>query len=74
MNQYPTLYQIVRQKSATIATVLGSVPLNVSFRRALADANLMLWHNLVACLFHVQLSAEKDSFKWNLNTAGHFTV
>jgi hypothetical protein len=53
MSQYPTLYQIVRHKSATMATVLDSMPLNVSFRRALVGPNLISWHNLVARLIHV---------------------
>jgi hypothetical protein len=35
VTQYPTLYQIVRQKSATVATVFGTIPLNFSFCRAL---------------------------------------
>lgn len=30
--QYPTLSSIVRQKQATVAQVLGSKPLNVSFK------------------------------------------
>jgi hypothetical protein len=75
MTQYPSLYQIVRQKSATVATVFGRVPLNVSFRRALVGPNLILWHNLVARLIHIRLNtAEKDIFKWNLNSSGQFTV
>jgi hypothetical protein len=47
MVQYPSLYQIVRRKIATIANVFTSVPLNVSFRRALVGHYLVLWHNLV---------------------------
>jgi hypothetical protein len=43
MSQYPSLYQIVKRKSSTFGTVLGSVPLNVSFRRALVGPNLILW-------------------------------
>jgi hypothetical protein len=42
MTHYPTLYQIVRQRSATVATVLGTIPLNVSFRKALIGPNLIL--------------------------------
>ena len=34
-DQYPTLYNIVRQKHATVVDVIASDPLNVSFRRAL---------------------------------------
>jgi hypothetical protein len=31
MTQYPSLYNIVRKKSATVASVFETVPLNVSF-------------------------------------------
>nr|ABA94402.1 retrotransposon protein, putative, unclassified [Oryza sativa Japonica Group] len=34
-DKYPSLYSIVRRKSSTIANVMSSVPLNVSFRRSL---------------------------------------
>ena len=74
MEQYPTLYNIVRKKSATVATVFERVPLNVSFRRALVGQNLILWHNLVARLVHIHLSDEKDFFRWNLTLSGEFTV
>lgn len=60
MSQYPSLYQIVRQRSSTVATVFGSVPLSVSFCRALVRPNLILWHNLVARIMHVHLRAEND--------------
>jgi hypothetical protein len=53
MAQYPTLYHIVGQKNAMVATAFSTVPLNVSFRRALVGSNLSLWHNLVARLIHV---------------------
>ena len=74
MLQYPTLYQIVRQKSATVATVLDRAPLNVSFRRALVGQNLVLWYNLVARLIHIRLCTDKDVFNWNLTSSGQFTV
>lgn len=54
--------------------VFGSVPLNVSFRRALVRPNVILWNNLVASLIHVQLRAENDIFKWNLNYSRCFAV
>jgi hypothetical protein len=74
MIRYPTLYHIVRHKSATVATVLATIPLNVSFRRALVGQNLTLWYNLVASILHVQLSADRDIFKWNLTNSGQFTI
>lgn len=34
-DKYPSLYTIVQRKCSSIASVMSSVPLNVSFRRAL---------------------------------------
>jgi hypothetical protein len=45
--QYPNLYNIVRNKSATVVNIFSTIPLNISFRRSLVDANLQSWHNLV---------------------------
>jgi hypothetical protein len=36
---YPTLFRIVRHNDDTVVNVLGSVPLNVSFRRGLVNVN-----------------------------------
>jgi hypothetical protein len=60
MFQYPSLYQIVQHKSATVAKVFSSVPLNVAFRRALVGHNLVVWHNLVQRLVNARLNTEKD--------------
>jgi hypothetical protein len=40
--QYPSLYNIVRRKSDTVAKVLSGVPLNVSFQRQLTGNNLVV--------------------------------
>ena len=37
--QYPSIYNIARQPHASVASVLSSEPLNISFRRALMDEN-----------------------------------
>lgn len=39
--QYPSLYNIVRRKNTSAAMVMNSVPLNVSFHRALVGNNLV---------------------------------
>ena len=36
-DKYPSLYAIVRRRNSSIATVVRTVPLNVSFRRALVS-------------------------------------
>jgi len=38
--QYPSIYNIDRQPHASVASVLSSEPLNISFRRALVDEKL----------------------------------
>ena len=45
---FPTLYNIVRRKSATARSVLATTPLNVAFRRSLMGVNLRAWHEVVA--------------------------
>ena len=48
MQQYPTLYNIVRRKNQTVAATLSTTPLNISFRRALVGDKLNLWLELVS--------------------------
>jgi hypothetical protein len=47
MLKYPSLYRIVRRKNVSVAQVLSTIPLNVSFRRALVGDNWDRWLNLV---------------------------
>ena len=71
---YPSIYNIVRDPHATVAKVLATRPLNLSFRRALVDNKLVEWHNMVAQIAHVNLVDGLDSFRWNLTKSGLFTV
>jgi hypothetical protein len=73
-NQYPSLYNIVRKKSATMTTVLRSNPLNVAFRRSLVSNNLHAWHHLVAKIVNVQLTDQRDTFMWYVKQNGQFTI
>ncbi|WVZ49767.1 hypothetical protein U9M48_001096 [Paspalum notatum var. saurae] len=50
MLTYPMLYRVVRRKNVTVDTVLSTVPLNVSFRRALIGEKLIAWHDLEGCV------------------------
>jgi hypothetical protein len=61
-NQYPSLYDIVRKKSATVTTVLRSNRFNVAFRRSLVGNNLQVWHHLIANIVNVQLMDQRDTF------------
>jgi len=72
--KYPSLFNIVRDPHATVAKVLASRPLNLSFRRALVDNKLAEWRNLVAQITHVDLVDGLDNFRWNLIKSGSFTV
>jgi hypothetical protein len=72
--QYPSLYNIVWRRSATVESVLSIVPLNVSFRRFLSQNNLRLWNDLVRQILHVRLNYQKDVFIWNLHQNGIYIV
>ncbi len=73
-DKYPSLYAIVRRRSSSIATVMGSVPLNVAFRRALVGQNLDCWHELCSSIVHIQLNDSSDTFRWNFHQNGLFSV
>ena len=72
--QYPSLFNITRKKHASVATVLGATPLNISFRRSLVGNNRIAWLDLVARVMSIQLSDRKDTFVWLLTQHGSFTV
>jgi hypothetical protein len=73
-SQYPSLYNIAQKKSATIATVFRSNPLNAAFRRSLVSNNLQAWHHLITKLVNVQLIDQREHFIWSLKQNGQFTV
>jgi hypothetical protein len=64
MQRFPSLYNIVRKKNATVAQVLSTTPLNVSFRRALVGDNWARWLQLVGSILNVSLCEQRDSFIW----------
>jgi len=72
--RYPSLYNIVRDPHATVAKILATRPLNVSFRRALVDNKLVEWHDLAARIANVELVEGSDVFILNLTKSGSFTV
>jgi hypothetical protein len=55
MKRFPSLYNIMRKKNATVAQVLSTTPLNVSFRRALVGDNWARWLQLVGSILNVSL-------------------
>jgi len=72
--KYPSFYNIVRDPHATVAKVMATSPLNVSFRRALVDNKLVEWHNLVAQIAYVEMVEGSDTFRWNLTKSGLYYV
>jgi hypothetical protein len=62
--QYPSLYNIVRKGSDTIAQILSTIPLNISFCRYLSENNLALWNDLVFRVMVVQLNYSNDVFTY----------
>ena len=58
MQQYPTLYNIVRRKNQTVTATLCTTPLNIFFRRALVGDKLSLWLELVSKVQYLWYSQE----------------
>ena len=63
-----------KKKNQTVANSLSTMPLNISFRRALVGDKLRLWHELVSKILSVTLSDANDSFKWTLTKNSDFTM
>jgi len=57
-----------------VADVLRSAPLNIGFRRILADNKWIRSLHLVSRRMSVHLSDSEDTFKWNLIDYRCFTV
>ena len=57
----------MRCKDNDVANILGSVPLNVSFRRGLVNTNRMVWLDL-------ESKDVNNIFRWNLTNNCLFTV
>jgi len=74
MKQFPGLYNIVRKRNQTIASVFSRIPLNIAFRRALMGDRLRQWNVLVSLVAHVNLGEIKDQFVWKVNQSSIFSV
>jgi hypothetical protein len=72
--QYLSLYNLVRRRSATVESVLSTVHLNISFQRFLTPNNLRLWNDLVRRIVHIRLNDQKDVLTWNLHQNSLYTV
>jgi hypothetical protein len=72
--RFPSLYNLARRKNSTVACVFSTVPLNISFRRGLAQQLRVQWFQLVSLVAHTELNSNRDLFRWNLTANGMFTV
>ena len=73
-DKFLALFNIVRRKQDSVAQVLSSSPLNISFCQNLVGTNLRDWHRIVASLHDVNLQEERDAFVWALHLSGSFSV
>ena len=64
----------MRDPHATVAKVMATTPLNISFRRGLMNNKLIAWLKLVAQISNVELMEGSDYFRWNLTKSGLFSV
>ena len=58
--QYPNLYNIVQRKQNFVSSVMGTVPLNIQFRRSLVGERWTSWLHLVRRLMEVNLTDQPD--------------
>jgi hypothetical protein len=72
--EFPNLYNLVQNKNIVVAKVLETIPLNVSFRRAIVGKNLEDWYVIVWKVANVNLTSHLDQFIWKTNKEGLFTV
>jgi hypothetical protein len=72
-DQYPSLYNIVRHRSITIAEAMSAFPTVFPWRRQLFGASLNEWLSLLSRIQGLELSHDMDSF-WSLASNGRFSV
>jgi len=71
---FPDLYRIVRKKGVSVASVVNSTPLNVSFRWGIVGDRLKEWLKLVSLVLPVNLNNDKDIFVWQIKKNGIFST
>jgi hypothetical protein len=62
--RYRALYNLVKKKNMSVAQVLSTTPLNISFRRVLIGVDWDNWLSLVGNVLEVNLNNLRDSFRW----------
>jgi hypothetical protein len=74
MRRFPDLYRIVRKKGVSVASVLSSTPLNISFRRGITGDRLDEWLKLVSLVFLVNPNNNRDILVWQIKRDGIFST
>ena len=72
--QFPNLFNIVRNKSALVVDVFSYSNFNLSFRRTIRGIKMVEWHNLLNLLTTVTLNPARDNFVWDGHKNGIFSV
>ena len=74
MKQFPGLYNMVRKRNQTVASMFSRIPLNIAFRRTLMGDRLGRWKVLISLVAHVKLGEIEDQFVWKMNQSSRFSV
>jgi len=69
-DKFPALFNIVRRMQDSIATILSSPNLNISFRRNLVGRNLDNWCRILASLQHLNL-CRREMFLFGFKVLGN---
>ncbi|GJZ47857.1 RNA-directed DNA polymerase, eukaryota [Tanacetum coccineum] len=74
-DDFPRLFALDMDKEVSVAAKLGSVSLDVSFRRGVRDgAERQQWDDLISLIGSVSLSSSKDRWICDLSGDGEFRV
>lgn len=72
--QFPNLFNIVRNKTSLVAEVLSRENLNLSFRRSIVGIKLVEWQTMIHLLATVNLTPVRDTFVWTAHRNGAFST
>ena len=72
--QFPNLFNIVRNKTSLVAEVLSRENLNLSFRRSIVGIKLVEWQTMIHLLATVNRTPVRDTFVWTAHRNGTFST
>jgi hypothetical protein len=71
---FPNLFNICENPTTSVATVLDSGCLNITFRRSLNPEGRRQWIELGTLTDSIALTTGKDKIIWHLDPSGKFSV